>query len=55
VCRSDGTDAAVFSVIGASRMTIGEPTLSFDFVSPAGTPPPFGAHRARQDFVAREN
>lgn len=27
-------------------MTIGEPTLSFDFVSPAAvTPPPFGAHR----------
>ena len=27
-------------------MTIGEPTLSFEFVSaPAVTPPPFGAHR----------
>jgi hypothetical protein len=31
---------------------IGEPTLSFDFASPSGTPPPFGAHRAG---VATEN
>jgi len=45
LCRSDGTDAAVFSITGASRMTIGEPTLSFDVLSPAGVTPPLGAHR----------
>jgi hypothetical protein len=43
--RSDGTDVAVFSMVGASRMTIGEPTLSVGFASPAGAAPPFGAHR----------
>jgi hypothetical protein len=45
LCRSDGTDEAVFSVVGASRMTIGEPTLSVGFASPDGVAPPFGAHR----------
>jgi hypothetical protein len=43
--RSDGTDAAVFSITGASTTTIGEPTRSFDIVSSAGATPPLGAHR----------